>query len=98
MGITVPPKICRSVMSPRSECKELIETVNLQHGLNPCIALHHYVQGAYQSSEGVIKVLNGKADVWVAYAGLLFLGALPFNIYLRHVPMRSDCDLLLHCT
>ena len=66
----------------------------LQHSGLSWLVLCDHVQGAYQSPEGVIKVLDGKADVWVAHAGLLFLGALPLNVHLRYMATGSDCDLI----
>ena len=78
-------------------CVTLEASHELQPGVLPGLVPCDHVQEAYQSSEGVIKVLDGKADVRVAHAGLLFLGALPLNVHLRCIAMRSDCDLNRHC-
>lgn len=37
---------------------------------------------AHQALEGVIKVLDGKANVRVAHAGLVLLGTLPLYVHL----------------
>lgn len=42
------------------------------------------VIGTHQAFEGNIKVLDGEADVWKAYAWLVLFRPLPLNVHLRH--------------